>query len=385
MSKKARDLLPPDGPAPVRAEDVRPSDDDLEYEVETRKIGIRRVSSLDFADKLTARTRWRPAGNSRRFWRQIEADDPFKKRPARPTDAPLEMYPAQRIERVEGSMPKPQPEVARSTNLPPRREAEPPRPQPRREQPRREQPRPERAEAPAPVHTPDPRPAAPPPSRQPEEPVAPPAPAEPTQQNRRLPPKPPNDRRSRTGRQRMPSRAQQQQAVYGSGGKTAAEIRAAKQRAREAGSSEEEEHPIKKRSLDAIRETMKNLMYHQQQLEAGVENLPEVPHIDELDGGGGRRVKGEKKRAPRKPRAAAPAPSRPAPPPEPAPPPAPVRPPPVDRTPPRPAAAEPEGPDRSPSAARGGNNAGLDDLFGGGGDRPRIGRRTKKSEPGAEE
>lgn len=376
MSKKARDLLPPDGPAPVRPEDVRPADDDLEVEVETRKIGIRRVSSLDFADRMTARTRWRPAGNSRRFWRQIEADDPFKKRPARPTDAPLEMYPAQRIERVEGSMPKPQPEVARNTSVPRRSTEDSPQ---RPTRPVREQPRAPRAEAPEPVHTPDPRPAPTPRAHAEPEPEPPPRPAPPPQpegQHRRLPPKPANQGGSRSGRQRMPSRAGQQ--VYGQGGKTAAEIREEKRRQREAGSTKEVEHPIKKRSLDALRETMKNLMFHQEAFEAGEEDLPELPHIDELDGGGPRKPKSASSRAPKPrgevPRQAATS-SETAPPPAPEP----VRPPPIDRTPPKPKKADAPV-DRSPAGAAGGNSAGLDDLFGGGGDRVRIGRRAKKAD-----
>lgn len=366
MSKKARDLLPPDAPAPTRAEDVRPSDDPLETEVEDRKIGIRRVTALDFADRLTARNRWRPAGNSRRFWRQIEADDPFKKRPARPTDAPLDVYPAQRIDRVEGSMPKPQPDVARALG-PGRSQDDEPAPN----RPLREQPRSQRT-APEPVHTPEPRAAVAPasvplPEPEPEPEVQ--RPTAPVPQPRRLPPKPPpSESSTRTGRQRMPSRGSD-----GSGGaqKTAAQIREEKIAAR-AAMKAADEHPLKKKSLDAYRETMQNLLFSQARFEAG-EDVPELLDVAPPVASRPAKIKGEVKRRSKResaePAPAAPPPAQPAPPAPPAP---------IDRTPPKPAApqAKPAAPAAPPSGA--GN---LNDLFGGGGDRVRIGRRGVPKTP----
>ena len=373
MSKKARDLLPPDAPAPRRAEDVRPSDDPLETEVEDRKIGIRRVTALDFADRLTARNRWRPAGNSRRFWRQIEADDPFKTKPARPTDAPLDVYPAQRIDRVEGSMPKPQPDIARAIGPGRSQDEAPPPVRPLREQPRSQ------PTAPAPVHTPEPRTAVAPTSvRLPEPEPEPERPTQPVPVPRRLPPKPPPDAGStRTGRQRMPSRG-------GDGGgtqKTAAEIREEKLAAR-AKLKEGDQHPLKKKSLDAYRETMQNLLFSQARFEAG-EDVPELLDVAPPSETHAVKIKGEVKRrskdepaaarapepAPPRPAPPRPAPARPAPAPEPAP---------IDRTPPKPgAAATPAATPAGPPASAGN----LNDLFGGGGDRPRIGRRGVPKTP----
>jgi hypothetical protein len=408
---RASELLPPDGPAPTDPKTVRPSDADFEPDVETRKIGIRRVSSLDFGNRMYARLNRRSAGNSRSFWRNIEADDPFLKAPARPTDAPLEIYPMQRIDRAAGSLPKPQPEVARA--YPPQpgraRDAEPAgnRPKPMREakrdprpdtttesrttqpppKPRREAKRP-----PEPTHTPEPRPAPTPPRPTPPEPDPEPVAAAPTppkpEEGRRLPPKPRNPKaksgRIRTGRQRMPSKAPPQQRQ-----KSAAEIRAEKARQRAIATGEESE--IKpNRSLDDYREWVQMMEIQQAAYEAG-QDIP-VAFADTADDPIHRpKPKAEAKRPkPDDPnvrkaspalKAAAeaaasgqrPTPKEPAQPP-------------VDRTPPKPKqAAKPEPPvNRSPS---GGGGGGLDDLFGGGAQegRVRIGKRSKPKGPGEDE
>ncbi|MCB9677232.1 MAG: hypothetical protein H6737_19090 [Alphaproteobacteria bacterium] len=377
---KAADLLPPDGPAPVDPKSVVRADDPLEPDVETRKIGIRRVSSLEFGNRMYARLNRRSAGNSRDFWRNMEADDPFLRAPARPTDAPLEIYPAQRLERTSGSQPKPQPDVAREYPPPSRQEEavgnRPP-------QPRREAQRPKRT-PPEETHTPEPRPAPRPPPRarepEPEPEVAPePVPVAPVAeppQGRRLPPKPPGGGETGTGRirtgggrQRMPSRAgaEQQQ-------KSAAEIRAEKQRARDI--AMEKEPAIKNtRSLDAYRDFVQMMEIQREAFERG-EDVP-TAFADEAD---------EPVRRP-KPLAEAKREREPEPVREPVREPEPEPPPPaVDRRPPMPKKEAPPAPiNRSPSGA--GAGGGLDDLFGGGQQegRVRIGKRAKPKEPGEDE
>jgi len=359
---KAKDLLPPDGPAPVDPKTVIRASDPLEPEVEDRKIGIRRVSSLAFGNKLFSRANRRSAGNSRSFWRNIEADDPFLAAPARPTDMPIEIYPAQRIERTSGSRPKPQPDVARAYPPPARSEE----PQGNRPKPMREKPRPKKP-APEARHTPEPRPAAPPPPRhtpEPEpvpEPVA--APVSPPPQGRRLPPKPPNTQkgggRIRTGggRKRMPSAgpAPQQR-------RSAAEIRAEKQRQRD--EAMDKDKPVKSsHTLDAYRDFVQMMEIQEAAYNAG-EDVP-TAFADQAD---------EPVRKP-KPNAEV---KRPKPKAEAAPKPTPPK---VDRTPPKPkAAAKPTPPvNRSPS---GGNSGGMDDLFGGAQEgRVRIGKRAKPKGP----
>ncbi|MCB9693691.1 MAG: hypothetical protein H6736_17920 [Alphaproteobacteria bacterium] len=367
---RARDLLPPDGPAPVNPARVTPATASFEPEVETRKVGIRRVSGLEFGNRMIERVRWRPAGNSRSFWRNIEDDDPFLAQPARPTDDVLEIYPTQRLPRMEGSMPKPQPDVAKAYAPRPADEERPSRPA--REIKR--EPRTPKQAAPEQRHTPEPRPA-PRPQRekqdQPEartEPVAPPAP-------RTLPPRPENTKAStRTGRQRMPSRAPAPTAAGGESEKSAAEIREEKLIARKGGPGE------KVRTLDEYRDFMQKMDFLREKYEAG-EELPEV--MDETADKGVRRPKpkSEVKRGDETP-ASEPAPEpTPEPParPRPAPKPEPAAPPPVDRRPPMPTKEEKPAVERSP---RGASAGGLDDLFGGGGDRVRMPKRAKPKPDG---
>ncbi len=402
---RASDLLPPDGPPPTDPRAVRASDADFEPDVETRKIGIRRVSSLDFGNRMYARLNRRSAGNSRSFWRNIEADDPFMKAPARPTDAPLEIYPAQRIDRTSGSLPKPQPNVARAYPPEPGRSRssdEPAgnRPKPMREakrtprpdtttesrttdpppKPRREAKRPR----PEPTHTPEPRPAPTPtpPEPDPEPVAAAPTPPEP---GRRLPPKPSNPKkksgRIRTGRQRMPSKASAPQQR-----KSAAEIRAEKQKLRDIAMDKEPELKPSK-DLDMYRQFVQTMEIQQAAHEAGLE-IP-TAFADAADEPIRRpKPKGEVKREKPKPASNAPAGARKASPslkaaaaaaasgkrpPQPK-----AESPPVDRTPPKPKQkARPDKPvNRSPS---GGGGGGLDDLFGGGAQEGRlsIGKRSK--------
>jgi hypothetical protein len=453
--RRARDLLPADGPNPVDAERVMAADASLEPEVETRKIGIRRVSCLDFGNKMYDRANRRPAGNSRLFWSRIEADDPFKKAPARPTDAPLEIYAAQRIERTDGSLPKPQPDVARASPPParsadaaakpmaPRLErderaaaeraakvgrpvepaedrAPPPRPRPT-EEVRKPRPTPpsEKRVAPEPTHTPEPRPAPrPPPPRAAPEPDpddddvidAPPArpaadqvvPAPP----HRLPPKPGGNPKAGTGRvqqstrQRMPSRAPDggpapeapvPTPVAAGSGKSAAEIRAEKLRAREAGG--QDPPPAKKFNLDAYRNYVQ-LAEIQEAAHLRGEEIP-TAFADKADDAPRPKPKavvskhnpaGEPVEAPEPPRpapkpaapaakAATPAPKAPAPPAARTAPAAP----PVDRTPPKP---KPKEEPKAAPKAPAGKPADLDDLFGGANEgRVRIGKRAVPKEP----
>ncbi|MEQ1502677.1 MAG: hypothetical protein ABMB14_10625, partial [Myxococcota bacterium] len=42
-----------------------------------RRTGAARVAGHDLCERLLGRRGWRPAGNSRRFWARVEADDPF--------------------------------------------------------------------------------------------------------------------------------------------------------------------------------------------------------------------------------------------------------------------------------------------------------------------
>lgn len=351
-SPRAADLLPPDGPAPVDARSVRPAHASMEPEVETRKVGIRRVSCLDFGNRFYDRANRRPAGNTRRFWRNIEADDPFLKAPARPTDAPLEIYAAQRIERTDGSLPKPQPDVAKAYQDTRKSSPSEAPARPRKEVKRT----PKRDTGPEQRHTPEPRPAPTPQPKQVRRPRRDPEPVEeaPKPIDRR-PPMPKRQTKSRTGRQRMPSRAQQQE---GPRKKTAKEIREEKLRARSG--------PVeKKRSIDEYRDFMQNMMFMRDKFDAG-EEIPVIQ--DETADKEVRRPKpkGESPREVKRPKKREPKP-------EPAPPP-------VDRRPPMPK-KKPEAPvDRS--IKPGGNAGGLDDLFGGGGDRVRIGRRAKPKAPG---
>lgn len=390
---KARDLLPPDAPAPPDATRLMAADASLEPEVETRKIGIRRVAGLDFANRFYDRANWRPAGNSRTFWTKIEADDPFKKAPARPTDAPLEIYAAQRIERTQGSLPKPQPDVARA-NPPPSREEVAAKP--RAAAPRAEARRPR--ESVEPVHTPEPRPAPAPRPTRPAPPTPPPvveAPPptpprpEPDQvvpaPPHRLPPRPTNPKAGpNAGRQRMPSRLP--------GGFTpavpttpppeptdrpsAAEIREQKLRARETGKNEPE--VVKKKSLDDYKNFVQLMEIQQAAHERG-EEIP-TAFADVADDAPRpkpkaivQRAKGSEENAPAPAPRPKPAEARAEPPraPRPAAKPTPE---PIDRTPPKPASKAEPAPATRPAPA---GSTNLDDLFGAANEgRVRIGKRA---------
>jgi hypothetical protein len=374
---RAADLLPAAGPAPVDAADVMPADATMGGPVETRKVGIRRVSGITFGNRFLGRARWRPAGNSRAFWRNIEADDPFLAQPALTTDAVLEIYPTQRLARMEGSLPKPQPDVAKAYSPRPDQGEAPVRA-------RQEVKRKPRADGPDQRHTPEPRPAKAPPVKEKKRPRRDPPPPreevkrprlvpdpepEPVEDGpvtppieRRLPPKPKNTSRTRTGRQRMPSRASQTQQTRQ---KSAKEIREEKARARSG--------PVeKKKSLDEYRDFMQTMNFMRDKFEAG-EEIPEIIDATQTDDEPVRRPK-PKAEAPRevkrKSKTAEPAPK-----PDPH-----VSPGGLDRRPPRPKKRETKK-EVDRSMPSGGNSGGLDDLFGGGGDRVRIGRRKKPTDP----
>lgn len=343
---KAKDLLPPDAP---------PDD-------EPKRIAERRVVGWNMADRIIQRVTWRPAGNSRDFWKRIEDDDPFEARrvPVRLREDHT-LYPADRIDRMPTAA-APQPA---SRPAPP----EPPRPQPKASAP------PPKAAlnadprvAKAPV--PPPRASEPPP--EPEEPMA--------QPTSRLPPQAPA---SRTGRIRIsgaerpptPSTGILKQPA-------AAEIRAEKEAAREQG-KKPDAPPPPRRSLDSVLAMLGELRaqeaLHKQGLleseSAGTQDNRPPPKPQRL---------AEPTPAPAaqpKPRAeAAPVDRTPPRPATPAPKPAA----PVDRTPPKPPTQAAKPAEHAPPPT---GSAGLNDLFGGGPQegRVRIGKRTAPAKKEGEE
>lgn len=224
----ARDLLPPDDPPP----------DDT-----PRKIAERRVVGWAMSAFLSARRDRRPVGNSARFWKKIEDDDPFLPPPesARMKELKGSFYPSERLQR----MPEPK-------QKPKAQERPPPRPKPQREAPPQQRPEP-RME-----HTPDPQQAPAPQARRPPPPPPDEAPV------RRMPPRAPNPkvpkRRANTGRIRVgPNRPEPSSAagapepdavVYGRGGRSSRDIREEKERWR--AEAKKDVPPPKLRGLDDV-------------------------------------------------------------------------------------------------------------------------------------
>ena len=141
---KVGDLLPPD---------VEP------YDPPSKKIAERRVGGWATSSRLFQRRVFRPAGNSRKFWRKIEEDDPFLPKPTGKRIAQEgghALYPADRLVRMpdapkatrptEQSAPAPQPRrIAQPPPQPAYTEEPSPAPQPRsvpRPPPRRPEPAP---------------------------------------------------------------------------------------------------------------------------------------------------------------------------------------------------------------------------------------------------
>lgn len=308
---RAADLLPPDAPP----------------EPVPRRIAERRVVGWSMAGRLMNRVERRPAGNSRRFWRNIEEDDPFIPRKALRVRRQDEPYPAQRLDRVPSQAPPPMPRESRPA---------PPPPAPKRMAP-----------APEPVHSRDPR-ALTSPDPTPSAPSQPPArpPID------RTPPKPVAPQRSKSGRIRVSRASNAPQGQKGMVRKTADEIRKEKE-AQRAPAGPAKPPPL--RSLDSVLAALGELQAAEALFKQGIkpekDNSPPPPKPKKM---------------------AQPAPKAEAPPPAPKPTP---QPPPVDRSPPKPAqSSKPAAPPKP-----GGGSGGLDDLFGGGPSegRARIGKRTK--------
>lgn len=302
---RAADLLPPDTPPD---------------EPDHRPIAERRVVGWSMSGRLMHRVERRPAGNSRRFWRNIEEDDPFLPKRALRVRGRDEPYPAERLTRVPATAPPPQS---------PRADQAPTPPKPKR-----------LADAPVPTHTRDTRvPAAPTsvPTPRPE-PTPPPAPID------RTPPRPEPPKQSRSGRIRVSRASNAPKGQPGMVRKNAEEIRAEKEAARKTAGPAA---PPPLRSLDSVLGALGELQAAEALFKQGIKteqptSAPPPPKPKKI---------------------AQPAPAAPA---------APQQTPPVDRTPPKPTAKEPQAQAPKPDSA-----GGLDDLFGGGQEgRVRIGKRT---------
>ena len=100
----------PNDPSDLLASDLLPPDD-LPSDPEVKRIAERRVAGWMTSARLMARNEWRPAGNSRRFWKKIEDDDPFLPSVAlnRVAQSTHELYPSERLPRVESAKPRPKP------------------------------------------------------------------------------------------------------------------------------------------------------------------------------------------------------------------------------------------------------------------------------------
>ncbi len=327
--------------------------DDENEEPKPRKVGTRRVAGWSTSDRLLARHHRRPAGNSRSFWSRIEEDDPFARRRARQArnlSGEHDLYPSQRLSRVEDGRVVSSRPVSRP---PPRPRDEPPTP--KREAKRRAEP-PPRSE-----------------HRQEEAPRSAPRPGEPTPETAAAPPidrRPPLIRqghKSKSGRMRVsrstkappPDSAPVER-------KSASEIREEKLAAR---SADEPPEPPDVRGLDNVLGLLGELAAassvfdeNQKRKKRGDELLPEaVVNHDPRPGPEAppKAKKKSKSKSSPPPRAKTHAKKQE----------------PVDPTPP----AKPKKKSDA-SAHRSPSSGGMDDIFGGGPQegRVRIGKRTKK-------
>jgi hypothetical protein len=293
-----------------------------------RAVGPRRVAGHDTVERLLARRGFRPAGNSRRFWTRVEDDDPFLPQPKR-WDRGDESATVAATGAASSGGPSHEPYAAdrlsrmgKPKNKPDRPATAAPRPSP---EPR------------APAPGPAPRPAARPPPR-----PAPPAP-----QAERPAPVQPIDRRpplirnahlgegAAAAEPRGPEPTVRQRLVDPTG-RSAEEVRREREAARAGGPT-----APPARSFDDVMSLMSQLRASEELYLQGLkEEATEAFKADE-----------DAAAIASTPRRGAPPPAAP---PEPHPEPAPV--------------------DRSPRRASGAAN--LDDLFGGGEGRVRIGRRT---------
>lgn len=349
---------PPEGastadlPDEAKVHDLLPPDEEG-WDPPVKKIAERRVGGWQTSSRLFQRRTFRPAGNSRKFWRKVEDDDPFlpKVPGRRVAQETREVYAADRLVRMPDG-----PRIERPT------EHAPPPPQPKRivppqqreEAPRRQAPQPTYSEEPSPA--PRPR-SVPPPQRAPVEEQAAPPPID------RRPPRVPHNPKTRTGRMRAtPQKAPPPKTrVVDSSGRTASEVRQEREQWRSEAKGPKAPPPL--RNYDDVLSILGDLAMSQKLHDEGVRGRTDTDIVE----------------APRpKPKAYAKPPPQPAPQPAPAP-----RPPPQqaqpDRTPPKPKPPPKPTPpvNRSPS---GGGGGGLDDLFGGGPSegRMRIPKRSKK-------
>jgi len=325
---RATDLLPPDEPP---------------AEPQVKRIAERRVAGWMTVNRLMARNERRPAGNSRRFWKKIEDDDPFVPLPStkRMAQSTHELYPSERLPRVEAARPKSKPKPAQQSRPQPK-----PRPKPT--------PSPRKTE---PVHARDTKAARTPPPR-PRESADEPA----KSAVDRRPPRLPNPELKRRPRGRMSvgqSRQGQQPRPQAQPppARSADEIRAAKQADREA---EGPPPPPVQRGLDSVLAMLGELRVAETLYNQGVTGDTNADIVDEPR---------PRPKAAVKP-AAKPTPRQEAPP--------------AAREAPKPKPTAPKPPvNRSPTGAQGG---GLDDLFGGPSEgRVRIGKRSKPKSSGSDQ
>ncbi len=332
-------------PEEARVHDLLPPSEEP-WSPPVKKIAERRVGGWQTSKRLYERRTFRPAGNSRKFWRNVEDDDPFlPKAPGRRVaQESREVYAADRLVR----MPTP-PKADRPT------EYAPPRPKPQRVVPPQNQPPPQ-PQRPQPTYTEEPNPAprprsVPPPRRNPVEEQEAPPPID------RRPPRVPHTPKKRGGRLRVgpANAAPRETKVVDSSGRSATEVRSEREEWRK--DAKGPKAPPKLRGIDDVLAVLGDLAASQKLYEQGIKGPTDTDRVD----------------APRpKPKAYATPPRQPSPPPQQ-----------VDRTPPKPK-PKPKPIDRSPS---GGKSGGLDDLFGGGPSegRMRIPRRSKKPESPEEE
>ena len=229
---RAADLLPPDrAPEPP----------------EIKQIAERRVAGWMTTHRLLTRNQRRPAGNSRRFWKKIEDDDPFLPAPPirRMAQSTHELYPSDRLQRVETTRrPTPQPQQPRPSPKPKAVAKPAPKPNPQA------------------VHTREPRrPLKPPPAATRDE--APPV-------DRRPPILPnPNLKKRPQGRISVgKSRRHPHSQPQTTAGPSAKEIRDAKIASREAGGPEA---PPPLRGLDSVLGILGELRMAEMMREQGIE------------------------------------------------------------------------------------------------------------------
>ncbi len=360
QGSEAQDL-----PDEARVHDLLPPNEEP-WEPPVKKVGERRVGGWATSARLYERRTFRPAGNSRRFWRKVEDDDPFLPQAPgqRISQEGHAVYAADRLVRMPDA-----PRVERPT------EYAPPPPQPRRVvPPQSSEPEPQRSQRPEPTYTEEPyhapRPrSVPPPRHTPvEEEVESSPPVD------RRPPRVAHNPKNPAGRMRVGpvNAAPRETKVVDSSGRTATEVRQEREQWRSEAKGPSAPPPL--RGYDDVLAILGDLAASEKLYQQGVKGPMNTDVVD----------------TPRpKPKAiASPPPREPAPQPAPRPaPPPPQAAPPVDRTPPKPPSSPAPAPPVNRSPSGGGGGGGMDDLFGGGPQegRMRIPRRSKKKASDEEE